>query len=147
MPPKPLYIPIFTGLSEETLKHLWQQVEPVDVSAGTVIVREGELGSRLYLIGSGFMRVCKNFDKPNEVELAALTEGDFFGEMCILETMPRAATVQAVTDSTLYSMSSMAFYEMYEKMPGQYSILLLNIARDLSRRLRRLDEVFAAQHS
>ena len=146
MSPQSPYIPIFEGLDKETLDHLWKQVEQMDVPAGTVIVREGEPGNRLFLIGSGFVRVCKRFDQPDEVELAALTEGDFFGEMCILETLPRAATVQSVTESTLYGMSSSAFFNLQEKKPAQYAILLLNIARDLSRRLRALDEAFTALH-
>jgi CRP-like cAMP-binding protein len=64
--------------------------------------------------------------------------------MCILETLPRAATVRAFEATSLDALSSMAFYELYRAMPEQYSILVLNIARDLSRRLRRLDEIYAA---
>ena len=92
------------------------------------------------------MPKCLYNGKTDEVELAKLGERDFFGEMCILETLPRSATVQAVVDTTLYSLTAMTFYHLYQAMPGQYSILLLNIARDLSRRLRHLDEVFAARH-
>jgi CRP-like cAMP-binding protein len=146
MSPEPPFIPIFEGINKETLNHLWKQVEKVELPAGTVIVREGEPGNRLYLVGSGFVRVCKRFDQSDEVELAALTEGDFFGEMCILETLPRAATVQAVTETTVFSMSSSVFFNLHEKAPGQYAILVLNIARDLSRRLRALDEAFTALH-
>ena len=146
MSPQPPYIPIFDGLDKETLDHLWNQVEKMEIPAGTVVVREGEPGNRLFLIGSGFVRVCKRFDQPDEVELAALTEGDFFGEMCVLETLPRAATVQAVTESTLYSMPSSVVFNLSQKNPAQYAILLLNLARDLSRRLRALDEAFAALH-
>ncbi|PYI82682.1 MAG: cyclic nucleotide-binding protein [Verrucomicrobia bacterium] len=146
MSPQPPFIPIFEGLDKEILDYLWKQVEKMEVPAGTVIVREGEPGNRLFLMGSGFVRVCKRFDQPDEVELAGLTEGDFFGEMCILETLPRAATVQAVTEATLYSMSSALFFNLQENYPAQYTILVLNIARDLSRRLRALDERFTALH-
>jgi CRP-like cAMP-binding protein len=79
------------------------------------------------------------------VKIARLGAGDFFGEMCILETLPRAATVETVTESLLSSLSSINFYQFYQAMPEQYSILLLNIARDLSRRLRKLDDAFAAR--
>ena len=146
MSPQPPYIPIFEGLDKETLDYLWNHVEKTDVPAGTVVVREGEPGNRLYLIAAGFVRVCKRFDQPDEVELAGLTEGDFFGEMCVLETLPRAATVQAVTEVVLYNLSSAFFSDLQTKNPAQYSILLLNIARDLSRRLRALDEAFTALH-
>jgi CRP-like cAMP-binding protein len=92
------------------------------------------------------VRVCKNFAQPGEVELVTLGPKSFFGEMCILEAMPRSATVQAVAASRLFSLPAGAFHHLYKAMPAQYCILLLNIARDLSRRLRRLDEMFAARH-
>lgn len=111
-----------------------------------MIVREGALGNRLFLINSGMVRVSKNFGTPEQVQLALMQPGDHFGEMCILEPMPRSATVQAVTDTKLSGLSAMVFLELYEKMPKQYGLLLLNIARDLSRRLRKLDTTFAGRH-
>ena len=92
------------------------------------------------------MRIIKNFETPDAVTLAVLGAGQFFGEMCILETLPRAATGQAAGETTVVQVAAMAFDQLYKKMPGQHSILMLNIARDLSRRLRHLDEVFAARH-
>ena len=77
--------------------------------------------------------------------MAVLGPGEFFGEMCILETLPRAATGKSAGPATVVSVASTAFYHLFEKMPKQHSILLLNLARDLSRRLRHLDEVFAAR--
>lgn len=145
--PAPLQnVPIFAGLNEAALNLLWERAKEIKMPAGDVVVREGEAGNRLFVVGEGQVRVCKHFGQPGEVELAQLAPRNFFGEMCILETLPRSATVQAITDATLYSLNSLAFYHLYEAMPAQHSILVLNIARDVSRRLRRLDEVFAARH-
>jgi CRP-like cAMP-binding protein len=139
-------VTIFAGLEPSALELLMERAQRSAIHHGEVIVREGESGSQFYLIASGSVRVCKRFDRADEVELARLKAGDFFGEMCILETLPRAATVQAVTDAVLFSLPAMAFHDLYKAMPEQHSILLFNIARDLSRRLRRLDEIFAARH-
>ena|SRR2546430_1745650 len=139
-------VPILAGLDETALNILWESAIQSRATPDCVIVREGEVGNRFFLIGEGLVRVCKHFGQPREVELARFGPGEFFGEMCILETLPRSATVQAVTDTTVYSLSSLTFYHLYQAMPAQYSILVVNIARDLSRRLRHLDEIFAARH-
>src|SRR5437764_558756 len=97
-------VPILAGLDEVALSWLSKQVIESKAPAGSVIVREGEVGNRFYLVGEGLVRVGKHFGQPHEVELARLSTGDFFGEMCILETLPRSATVQAVTDTALYSL-------------------------------------------
>src|SRR6266850_212242 len=135
-------VTILAGLDEAAVVFLSQRATQTLTPAGTVIIREGEVGNRFFLIREGTVAVCKNFTQPNEVELRKLSEGDFFGEMCILETLPRSATVRALVDCNLYVLNSLVFYHLYETMPRQYGILLLNIARDLSRRLRRLDEEF-----
>lgn len=139
-------VSIFAGLNETALELLTQESAHTTVSPGDVVIKEGDSGNRLFIIGAGMVRVCKNFGEAEEVELAVLNDGEFFGEMCILETLPRAATVQALTDASLFSLSSLTFLHLYETQPKDYSILLLNIARDLSRRIRHLDEVFAARH-
>src|SRR5690349_11600563 len=89
-------VPIFAGLDEAALDLLWQNARQDPMPAGTIIVREGEPGNRFYLVGSGKVRVCKGLGKPGETELAIFGPADFFGEMCILETLPRCASVQAI---------------------------------------------------
>ncbi len=139
-------VPIFAGLQPEALDLLLEQAKRESFAAGSLIVREGETGNRMFIVESGRVRVVKDFGKETSVELVVFGPKDFFGEMCILETLPRIATVEAVTDATTVSFSCFAFHHLYKAMPAQYSILILNIARDLSRRLRRSDEVFASKH-
>jgi CRP/FNR family transcriptional regulator, cyclic AMP receptor protein len=139
-------IPIFAGISNEGLEILLERVKSMTVQTGEIIVKEGEPGNRLFLIEEGVVAVKKYFGTPEETELARLSRTDFFGEMCILETLPRSATVLAMETCLLHSLSSMDFYHLFRMKPAQYSILILNIARDLSRRLRHVDELFAARH-
>ena len=137
-------VPIFAGLSAEALAFLTAKAKNSTAADGEIVVREGETGNRMFIIRSGAVQVLKSGRDHSEREIARLQTGDFFGEMCILETLPRAATIRALAPAEFDSLSSIAFYELFKTMPDQYSVLVLNIARDLSRRLRRLDGIYAA---
>ena len=139
-------VPILAGLNGDAIELLTGHAREAALREGEFVVREGETGNRFFLLQSGEVRVVKHAGAPNEVELARLGPMDFFGEMCILETLPRSASVQAVKETSVLSISSMDFLRLYQAKPDQYGILLLNVARDLSRRLRKLDEAFAATH-
>jgi len=139
-------VPIFAGLGDNALKLLLDHTEVRQHHDNDIIACEGEACNKLFIIVVGSIRLIKNYGKANQVELATLASKDFFGESCILDTLPRMATVQAASATTVFTISSMAFHHLYQKMPAQHSILLLNIARDLSRRIRALDEAFAARH-
>ncbi len=118
----------------------------MEMAEGAVIAKEGETNHCMFLVEKGQVSIVKNFNAPDAVVLAVFGPGSFFGEMCILEPQPRSATAKADCAATVVRIGSKAFYQLYDKMPKQHSILLLNIARDLSRRLRKLDELFAARH-
>ena len=139
-------VPILAGLNDSALELLANRAKETMHPTGSCILNEGDSGNRFYVIRGGIVRVCKHTGTSDEVELARLGKGEFFGEMCILETLPRSASVLAVTDTALISLSSLDFLRLYEQMPAQYGILVLNLARDLSRRLRKLDDVFAGRH-
>src|SRR5438105_6254068 len=94
-------IHILAGLDEDALHLLWERASESKAEAGSIVVREGEAGNRFFLVAEGLVRVCRHFGKPDEIELARFGPGDFFGEMCILETLPRSATVQAVNETLL----------------------------------------------
>jgi CRP-like cAMP-binding protein len=102
---------------------------------GEIIVREGEAGREMYVIQRGSVEVTKSLG-GREMVLATLERGTFFGEMSLLESLPRNATVRAKGDTELLVID-----------PGS---LLLKIRRDptfafemlqhMSRRIRELDD-------
>ena len=138
-------VPIFAGLNDRAMQIFLEQAKRIEVPAGGVIAREGETNDCMFLIEAGEMSIIKKFNTPNPVKLATLGPGECFGEMCILETQPRSATAQAVGQAAVVSVATTAFFQLYQKAPEQYCIVLLNLARDLSRRLRRLGEAYAAR--
>jgi CRP-like cAMP-binding protein len=137
-------IPIFAGLNEAALSELVKVAEEVSVEAQQVIVREGEPGNRMFIIHTGRIEVVKYLGEPQETILAVLGSRDFLGEMSMIECVKRSASLRAAEPGFLFSLKGTDLYHLYRHQPDQYAIVILNIARDLSRRLRSIDEKFAA---
>jgi CRP/FNR family transcriptional regulator, cyclic AMP receptor protein len=137
-------IPVFAGLSEEALSVLAQAVDEVDYQAGEIVVREGEPGNRMFIILSGSVEVVKNLGQPRETALDVMRSRNFLGEMSIVNSVVRSASVRALENSRLFSLRGIDLYRLFKRFPEQYAIVILNIARDLARRLRALDEKFSA---
>ncbi len=97
-------IPIFAPLPAPELEGLARGLEPVHVAAGTTVIREGEAGDRFYAIATGELRVTKAGR-----EVSTLRRGDGFGEIALIEDVPRTATVTATTDAELFSLTKEPF--------------------------------------
>ena len=138
-------VPIFAGLNDRALQIFLEHAKEIVFPAGELIAREGETNDCMYLIEEGEVSIIKNFNTPNPVKLATLGPGACFGEMCVLETQPRYATAQAAGQATVVSVPTTSFFHLYQRAPEQYCVILLNIARDLSRRLRQLGDAFATR--
>jgi CRP/FNR family cyclic AMP-dependent transcriptional regulator len=137
-------IPIFAGLNAAALSEIASAVEEAAFRAGDIIVREGEAGNRMFIIFSGGVEVVKHLGQTHETILAVLRPKDFLGEMSIIECVARSASVRAVEDTSLFALKGTDLYRLFKRYPDQYAIVILNIARDLSRRLRAIDEKFSA---
>jgi CRP-like cAMP-binding protein len=92
-------IAIFAPLPPAEQEHLAHELIPVHVSAGDVVVREGEAGDRFYVVRSGELEVSVD-GKP----VRRLGPGDHFGEIALLRDVPRTATVEALADVDLYAL-------------------------------------------
>ena len=101
------------------------------IPAGGVIFDEGEVGTEMYVIQSGTVDIYKRV-KDREKHIATLEKGDFFGEMSILEEVPRTAIARAKTDVELVRINQSTFDEML-RHNGEIAVRML---RKLSRRLR-----------
>jgi CRP/FNR family cyclic AMP-dependent transcriptional regulator len=88
--------------------------------------------------------VVKHLDQSKETILAVFGPRDFLGEMSMIECVTRSASLRAADQTFLFALKGTDLYRLYRHQPDQYAIVILNIARDLSRRLRSIDEKFAA---
>jgi MFS family permease len=92
-------VPIFAPLPGGSLEHVAARLVPLRIDAGTVVVREGDMGDRFYIVAEGEVEVSQ-YDRP----ISELRSGDYFGEIALLRDSPRTATVTARTDSVLYAL-------------------------------------------
>jgi len=138
-------IPVLTGINPAAQTLLAEEGIVREFSPDTWIVREGERGNSLFILVEGDVDVIKKAETPHAVTLATLRKANFFGEMCIVEPMPRAASVRTLTPVKAIEIKAITLYHLFQRMPDQYSIVILNLARDMARRLRQLDEAFAAR--
>ena len=110
---------------------------------GHVLFREGEDGEDMYIIQSGRVAIKKNV-KDGDTTLAVLEKGDFFGEMAILERLPRSATAEIVEEGDLIVISGETFGDMIKANPE----IAVRMLRKQSIRLRetnkQLEQVMAA---
>jgi CRP/FNR family transcriptional regulator, cyclic AMP receptor protein len=140
-------IPVLEGVSLPAQTLLAQEGLVHDFAPDAWIVREGDAGHSLFIIVQGEVEVIKHAESPHPCVLARLHEGTFFGELCVVDPVPRAASIRACTQVRVIEIKSATLYHLYQKLPDQYAIVLLNIARDMARRLRNVDEAYAARSS
>lgn len=132
-------MPVFGGVSADALQFLLQRSEYIRVPKGGFFFREGQPGDSMYVLLEGIVDVRRGPNLEREY-LGKFGPGDCFGEMSLLDLYPRSASVEAVEDSAALSISHGLLYDLYGHFPEPFTILMMNLARELSRRLRALDE-------
>ncbi|MDR3174065.1 MAG: cyclic nucleotide-binding domain-containing protein [Treponema sp.] len=95
----------------------------------------GQKHGRVIFIFSGRVAVLKN-----DLVLMELKEGDTVGEMEVLDMRSSAATVRALESVEAASLSNAALYEIYRQDVKTFAIIVMNLARDMSRRLRKMND-------
>lgn len=103
----------------------------VSVNKGQLIFAEGDLGNEMFIIQAGKVRIFKNIDGFDQT-LTVLEKGDFFGEMSVLEGMPRSASAEAEDNCDLIKINSANFVAMIKSNVE----IAIRIMRKLSLRLR-----------
>jgi hypothetical protein len=98
---------LFTGLNEEQREQVFSSMQRLDVSRGQVVIRIGELGDFFYVVDRGSFNVFKE-DESGE-PLYRYSPGGSFGELALMYNSPRAATVIAVSDASLWRLDRATF--------------------------------------
>lgn len=139
-----LSTPFFGGLTDASLDLLVPMLVERRFDAGALVVSEGEPGHSMYIVRAGTLAVRKLGASGREIRMADFGPGDFFGEMTLIEMERRSATVAAESAATLYELTARNLYSYYKADIHAYVMVILNINRELCRRLRCADSRIAA---
>ncbi len=130
-------VSLLGGLNDEELEKVGALLQTEHFSKGDVIAHKNDIANALFILAEGRVEVSMEVgDKRPPLVLAEMGPGACVGEMALIDMQPRGATVTALTDVTLYSLDNADFLKLYEWNSNTYTIILSNIARELSRRLR-----------
>ena len=138
-------MPIFGAIREDVLRALLQQASVVAVPAGAYFFREGDMPGGMFVLEAGRAAVLKDW-QGRRYKLHELGRGDCFGEMALMDLMPRSASVKALEDCSAIELRPDHLMGLYELDLEQFTLIQMNMGREVCRRLRAADErLFATE--
>jgi len=137
---------LFGGLTGAAIEHIRTLMLRQRFAAGGIILSEGSINDRIYFIEHGRVEITKASPpdgRPGSRHIVDMASGDVFGEMELIDIQPCEATVRAVEETVTLSLSNRDLYLVSKFDMKTYALLIMNLARDLSRRLRYTDFLLA----
>lgn len=129
-------IPLFSELNEKDLDRIIQIANKKRYHKDNIILIEEEVGSTMFIILAGRVKISRISDDGREVILSILSDGDFFGEMSLLDGHTRSANVTAIEDSELLVIRREEFLQTLRDYPQ----VAINLLKELAQRIRKSDE-------
>jgi len=136
-------VPLFASLDDSAATELRNLLSDKIVPRNTRLFRQGDKGNAMYLIESGKVRISIHDDDKQELTLAELAQGDFFGEMSIIDGRQRSADAHVIEDARLAILSREAFLSFVRTNPD----VALKMLSALTDRLRRTDDLLRSRVS
>jgi CRP-like cAMP-binding protein len=131
-------MPIFGGIRADILQFLLGLCPVVPVATEQFFFREHDQADSMFVLETGKAAVLKSWQGQNYF-LRTLKEGDCFGEMAVMDLCPRSASVRAVEDCAAIRISAQALYQLYGEDLKQFTLMQMNMGREVCRRLRDSD--------
>lgn len=131
--------PVFGALREDTLRYLFQVAGKVSVSKGRFFFKQGDGCNGMYILTRGRVAIVKIAQGRHRV-LRDLSVGDCFGELSLIDLCARSASALAIEDCEAIVLSNDNLYDVYRYDAEQYTLMVMNMGRELCRRLRTADE-------
>jgi CRP-like cAMP-binding protein len=142
---------LFQGFERAEIERILARGHVIEFPGGAILFREGDPGEGLYLVVAGSVRIIKTVVNVGEEAMAVAEAGDFFGEMALIDDMPRSATAEAREASRLFLLRKADFLDLVYTDPALGCKVLWTLCRSFSRRLRetteRINALFAVSRA
>ena len=129
-------VPIFSELHTSALSEVLSRMTTRSYNRNNMILMEDEFGDTFFIISKGSVKITRVSEEGREVILAMLGEGDFFGEMSLLDGETRSANSIALEDAEVLTLKRHDFLEMLEKYPK----IAISLLAEMAGRIRKSDQ-------
>src|SRR2546423_945809 len=136
-------VPLFKRLEPHELEHLAEEIDQVNYKAGEVIFNEHDHGDALYVVEEGSVRIWVTDEDLNEVTLAELQPGQFFGELAVLDRGERSSSATAITDAHLHRLSS----DDFQKFLIEHADCAIDVICEIGARMRQTNQLVSQRAS
>lgn len=130
------------GMNDAEFARLAEFCEDRQMAEGTTVFIENMPGESLFLIRKGAIRISKMFAEGDEKTLVVLGPEDIFGEMAVIDGLPRSATARVAQDVELISLKKKDYEALCKSDPELALKLIMNIVRVFSRRIREANDEY-----
>ena len=135
---------LFGGITEDQISGIKDFFILEEYGENEFIEKEGETGDRIYFIIEGQVEILKKITETGKLSrIFMFSEGDVFGEMELIDVQPCAASVRTLKPTKALTLSNKGLYNISKYDLKIFSLMIMNLARDISRRLRKADEIIA----
>ena len=129
-------IPLFENMPNELLKEIYSKVSNKFLKKDEVLFFKGDIGDSLYIIKKGKIKISIPTEEGEELIISIFSDGDFFGELSLLDKAPRSADAVAITDTELLVLNREVFYTYLLKRKHAIEAIM----SALCNRLRKTDD-------
>jgi uncharacterized membrane protein len=136
-------VPLFKRLEPHELEKLAEEVDQVNYKAGDVIFNERDRGDALYVVETGSVRIWVWDEDVQEVTLAELKPGEFFGELAVLDRGERSTSATAIVDTHLHRLSSDDFQQFLMEHPD----CAIDVICEIGTRMRQTNQLVSQRVS
>jgi CRP-like cAMP-binding protein len=133
-------VPAFANLAPRELKEVAAIVHKREYRSGEPVFYQGDPGLGMYIVKDGEVSIVIQGKDGNERELAIFGDGDFFGELALLDESPRSANAVCKTECTLIGFFRPDLFELIEKNTTLGIKIVLKLAEIVAQRLRHTDK-------
>lgn len=132
-------MPIFGGLSDSALRLILGTAKSRPLSTGDYLFQEGDAAESVFVLESGEVQIEKILNAQS-IRLGRLGAGDCIGEMALIDFQSRSASVRATQPCEVLEIPARSLRDLLKDDLEQYAMIMMNMGREVSRRLRRADE-------
>ena len=133
-------ISIFGGVTDDQQREIFTRLQVGAVKKDDLVFRKGDDPSHIYIVESGLIELFIP-DKELMVEKKRLGVGECFGQVAVMSIHPHTISAVALEDTTLIVLSRRSLYQLHHEDIGLFALLMMNIGRELARRLQFMDHL------